>query len=181
MRSSDITLSIVIILIFIGMYFYNVLAVNFKNIKENWPQYRCNPTVMPFAGQFGHDAKTNFTYCIQNMQTDYMDYLLQPLHYLYSVMGDVADSLMNSIQFIRAFFHVIRTFFMTIVKSIFGVFLNLLIQIQFILMKVKDMVSKIVGVVAALLYILQGSVMTMQSGWNGPPGDLVRFIGTIRI
>ena len=48
MRSSDISLSILIILIFVGMYFYNILAVGIKNIQDNWPEYRCNPMVMPF-------------------------------------------------------------------------------------------------------------------------------------
>ena len=41
-----------------------------KDIKDNWPEYRCNPT-MPFASQFGVDPSENFTYCIQNMQTGY--------------------------------------------------------------------------------------------------------------
>ena len=87
MRSSDITLTIVIILIFVAMYFYNILAVGIKNIQDNWPEYRCNPSIMPFAGMFGHDAGSNFTFCIQNMQTDFMGYLLQPLTYLTSVQN----------------------------------------------------------------------------------------------
>jgi hypothetical protein len=39
MRSSDITYAILIILIFVGMYFYNILAVGIKNIQNNWPEY----------------------------------------------------------------------------------------------------------------------------------------------
>ena len=49
MKSSDITLSIFIILTFVAMYFYNILAVGIKKIKDNWPKYRCNPMMMPFA------------------------------------------------------------------------------------------------------------------------------------
>ena len=71
MKSSDITLSVFIFLVFIAMYFYNILAVGIKNVQDNWPEYRCNPMVMPFAGTFGHDAGQNFTYCIQTMQSDY--------------------------------------------------------------------------------------------------------------
>ena len=70
MRSSDISLTITILLIFAGMYLYNILAVGIKNIQGNWPEYRCNPSVMPFAGMFGHEVGSNFTYCIQNMQSD---------------------------------------------------------------------------------------------------------------
>ena len=42
------------------MYFYNILAVGIKNIQDNWPEYRCNPSIMPFAGTFGHDVMDNF-------------------------------------------------------------------------------------------------------------------------
>ena len=181
MKSSDITLTIVIILIFVGMYFYNVLAVGIKNIKDNWPEYRCNPSVMPFASMFGHDTGTNFTYCIQNMQTDYMGYLLQPLNYLTSVQGDTIGNLMNSIQDIRGFFNVIRNFITSIIQSIFGVFLNILIQIQFMMVKMKDMVGKVVCIMTTMMFILQGSVMTMQSTWAGPPGAMVKMMSKMKI
>ena len=128
MRSSDITYSIIIMLIFVGMYFYNILAVGIKNIQDNWPEYRCNPIVMPFAGTFGHDTSENFTYCIQTMQSDYMSYLLSPMNYLMSVTNGVTGELMQSIQFVRSFFNVLRNFITGIVQSIFGVFLNILTQ-----------------------------------------------------
>jgi hypothetical protein len=64
----------------------------------------------------------------------------------------------------------------SIVQSIFGVFMNILTQFQFIMVKLKDMLGKIVGVMAAMMYILQGTVMTMQSSWNGPPGQMVRLM-----
>jgi len=181
MRSSDITLSIFIILVFVLMYFYNIIAVGIKNIQDNWPEYRCNPTVMPFAGTFGHDVMENFTFCIQNMQGDFMGYLLQPLNYLTSLIGNISEELMDSIQFIRSFLNVFRNFISTIIQSIFGVFLNILTQFQYILIKMKDMLSKIVGIMASMMFILQGSVMTMNASWNGPPGQMVRFMSKIKI
>ncbi len=181
MRSSDITLSLFIILIFVGMYFYNILAVGIKNIQNNWPQYRCNPTVMPFAGTFGHDVMENFTYCIQNMQGDYMGYLLQPLHYLTGLLGNVSGGLTEAVQDLRSFMNVFRNFIASIVQSIFGVFLNILTQFQFILIKMKDMMAKIVGIMASMMFILQGSVMTMQSTWNGAPGQMVRLMSKMKI
>ena len=181
MKSSDIFLAIFIILIFAGMYLYNILAVGIKNIQENWPEYRCNPSVMPFASMFGHDTGTNFTYCIQNMQTDFMGYLLQPLNYLTSVQNTSMGNLMGSIQNIRGFINVFRNFITSIIQSVFGVFLNILIQFQFMLIKMKDMVGKVVGIMAAMMYILQGTVMTMQSTWAGPPGAMVKMMSKMKI
>ena len=181
MRSSDITLSMFIILIFIGMYFYNILAVGIKRVQDNWPEYRCNPMIMPFAGTFGHDAGQNFTFCIQTMQTDYMGILLQPLNYLMTVINKTTGGLMNSVQDIRSFINEIRNSITNIVQSIFGVFLNIVTQFQFMLIKIKDMVAKLIGIMASMMFILQGTVMTMQSSWNGPPGQMVRFMSKISL
>ena len=181
MKSADITLSICIILLFLGMYFYNILAVGIKKIKNNWPEYRCEPMMMPFAGTFGHDVSKNFTYCIQTMQGNYMGVLLQPLHYLMSVTSKTIGGVTEAIQDIRSFINVFINMITSIVKSIFGIFINLLTQFQFIMIKMKDMMGKIVGIMATMMYLLQGSIMTMQSSWNGPPGEMVRFMSKLKI
>ena len=181
MKGSDIFLSLFIFMVLIGLYLYNIFVVEYTNIMDNWPEYRCNPIVMPFASSFGVDTNENFTYCIQNMQGDFMGYLLQPLTYLTSVLGNVSGGLMESIQDIRSFINVFRNFVATIVQSIFGVFLNILNQFQFILIKMKDMLAKQVGVMASMMYILQGSVMTMHADWNGPPGGMVRMMSKMSI
>ena len=40
------------------------------------------------------------------------------------------------------------------------------------------MVGKMVGIVVTIMYILDGSIKTMQSTWAGPPGQLVKAIGS---
>ena len=87
----------------------------------------------------------------------------------------------DAIQDIRSFTNVFRNLISSIVQSIFGVFLNILTQFQFILIKMKDMLAKIVGIMASMMFILQGSVMTMHSTWNGPPGQMVRLMSKMKI
>jgi phage-related minor tail protein len=177
MRSSDIFLSIFVLLIFAFLYYYNILAVGMKEIEDNWPEYRCNPAVMPFAGSFGHDAGDNFTYCIQNMQTDYMGVLLQPVNYTMSLIGDISGDLTDAVNNIRAFINNLRNFVTSIVQSIFGVFLNILIEFQKIIIKTRDMIGKVIGIIVTMMYLVQGSLNTMNSAWAGPMGALVRSIG----
>ena len=50
MKFSDIFLTFLIILFFIGMYLSGVFLAASRQIKHNWPKHRCNPMVMPFAG-----------------------------------------------------------------------------------------------------------------------------------
>ena len=66
MKTSDLTLSAIIIFMFLLLYIFNFLVAGIQRIKANWPHYRCQPTIMPFAGLFGHNASENFAYCIQS-------------------------------------------------------------------------------------------------------------------
>jgi len=174
MRTSDIVLSLFILLVFVGLYAANVLAVGIQKVKEDWPKYRCNPTVMPFAKTFGHDVQSNFVYCIQNMQKNYMGFLLEPLQYNLGSLANIGGGLGSAISNVQGFIGRIRSDITSIVGKIFGVFLNMLIQIQKILIDVKDTFGKLTGVMATMLYTFSGTVMTTESMWKGPSGELVR-------
>jgi hypothetical protein len=152
-----------------GVFYYSQVA----EIKANWPLYRCNPMYMPLAD----NLEENFTYCVQSMQTNYMGYLLQPITFVTNSLGTMLGSFMDEINSIRAMFNKIRTFFSNIIQSVFGVFLNLVIEFQRITIGIKDLIGKTIGIMVSFMYILDGSIKTMNSTWNGPPGQMVRALG----
>jgi hypothetical protein len=152
-----------------GVFYYNQIA----QIKANWPLYRCNPMYMFLAD----DLEENFTYCVQNMQTSLMGYLLQPITFITSSLTNSMGGFMGDIQNIRAMFNKIRDFFSSIIQTVFGVFLNLIIEFQRITIGIKDLIGKTIGIMVSLMYIMDGSIKTMNSTWNGPPGQLVRALG----
>ena len=157
------------ILYIIGVFYYSQVAI----IKADWPLYRCNPMYMPLAD----NAEENFVYCVQSMQTNFMGYLLQPLTFITGSLGTMLNGFMDEINSIRAMFNKIRTFFSSIVENIFGVFLNLVIEFQKITIGITDLIGKTIGIMVSLMYVMDGSVKTMQSTWNGPPGQMVKALG----
>jgi hypothetical protein len=84
---------------------------------------------------------------------------------------------MTEINYVREMFNKIRNLFSSIIQSVFGVFLNLIIEFQKIIIGIKDMIGKTVGVLVTILYMMDGSIKTMQSAWNGPPGQMVQALG----
>jgi hypothetical protein len=176
MKTSDLTITIFIIIVFIILYVFNILTVGINKIKEDWSLYRCNPAVMPFSSVFGQDPMANFTYCIQTMQSNYLSYLMQPLQYNLNIMGDIGANLTKSLNDVRAFISNLRGFVTNIVRSIFSVFLNILIEFQRITINIKDLFNKLIGIMAAMLFVLNGSIMTMNSMWSGPPGQIVKAL-----
>ena len=153
----------------IAMYYF----ISLKQIKDNWPEYRCNPMYMPLSD----DIQKDFVYCIQTMQTNYMGHLLQPLTFSTASLTDMAGNFSQEINNIRNMFNQTRNFITSTIQNIFGVFLNIIIEFQKIIIGIKDLVSKIVGIMITLLYILDGSTKTTQSMWKGPPGQMVRSLG----
>jgi hypothetical protein len=144
------------------------------DIKENWPLYRCNPPYWFFSDNISQD----FTYCVQNSQMNIMGYLLQPITYLISGLINSGSEFTESINNARFMINNIRNFAGAIFQQIFGVFFNMIIEFQKMAFSIKDMVGKLIGVNVTILYVLDGAIKTMKSTWNGPPGQIVRAIGS---
>ena len=154
----------------IAMVYFRAAA----DIKDNWPLYRCNPPYWAFSENISDD----FTYCVQNTQMNSMGALLQPITYLVSNLMSFSSDLGGSLNNVRKMLSGIRGFTGNIIQKIFGIFLNLIIEFQKIVIAIKDMVGKLTGVIMTILYVLDGSIKTMHSTWNGPPGQLVKAIGS---
>ena len=162
-------INLAFVLYIAGVFYYGQIA----QIKANWPLYRCNPMYMYLAD----DIESNFVFCIQNMQTGFMGYLLQPLTYITSSVSTMLGGFSGQINMVRGMFDKIRTFMTSTIQSVFGVFLNLVIEFQKITISINDLIGKIIGSMVSLMYILSGSITTMQSTWNGPPGQMIRALG----
>ena len=160
----------------IGFTLYTVATYylsSIQEIKDNWPQYRCNPMYMPLSDNMSQD----FTYCVQNITSSFMGYLLQPLTFITSSLSTMGLDFSNQINAVRGMFDKIRNFVSSIFQSIFGVFLNIIIEFQKIIMGMKDLIGKTIGILVTLMYVLDGSIKTMNSAWKGPSGQLVRALG----
>jgi len=173
MQFESILRTIIVLGCFAIIILFTTLSVGFSQLKDQWPMIRCNPMAMPFASAFGFDTSENFTYCVQDMQTKYLTYLLQPLNYNFGVIGTIASSTLESLDNVRKFLSNIRTFIGDIVGGIFGVFLNILVEVQRLTINIKDMIAKLVGILAVVMYTIDGSMKTLNSTWRGPPGQLV--------
>ena len=176
MNGYDITLTIVILIVFVILFLAPILSVGIQNIRNNWTEYRCNPVVMPFAGLFGESPTQTFTFCIQSMLKDFMGFLLIPLQQSIKVIQNIGGGFETAINDVRKVISSIRSFVTAIIQEVFGVLLNILVEIQKLMINVKDMVAKMIGIMTTLLFMVYGSMEAMQSAWNGPPGQLMRAL-----
>lgn len=155
----------------IVLMFYWIMAAE---IRKDWNKYRCNPMFMPLSNNMQED----FTYCVQNIQTNYMGFLLQPITFLISSLTTLGGDLGNSLNNARNMISNIRTFVTSITGNIFGVFQNIVLEFQKTTIAINDVVRKFVGILVTMMFIMDGSQKTMASMWAGPPGKMVRALGS---
>ena len=176
MNTSDILLSVIICIIFILLNLGPILSVGLQNVQQNWVKYRCNPIVIPFAGLFGENPSETFNFCVQNMVKELMKFLLIPTEHAMSVIQNTGGGLVSGINNVRKTISSTRSNITDIVQSIFGVLLNILVEFQKIFISMKDLIGKFVGIMTSLLFLVNGSMMSMQSAWAGPPGKLTKAL-----
>ena len=114
-----------------GVFYFNQIS----QIKSNWPLYRCNPMYMILADQ----VEENFTYCIQNTQTSiFMGYLLQPLIFITTSLTAIMGGFMDEHSINK-----IRNIFSSIIKSVSGLFFNLIVEFKRIINEPDKMVKSL--------------------------------------
>lgn len=145
-----------------------------KKIKDNWQEYRCNPPYWVFSENVSDD----FNYCVQNTQTSLMGYLLQPMTYMLSSVTDMNSNTIDAVNNARGMISKLRDFLTNIIQTIFGVFGNMIGEFQKMIIAILDMIGKIIGIISTLLFVLDGTMKTMLSAWNGEPGQLIKSIGS---
>ena len=179
MKFWDVMKSLMIILSFVGIYLFSMFSGGLKEIHKKWPEYRCNPMVMPFASQFGPpgtDTTKNFTFCVQNQMKGMMGTMMEPIHYVLSLANKSGGGMMNAINSVRKVVDFVKNMVTNITKQIIGIFMSIIIEILRMIIKMKDLGGKIMGTMALTLFMVDGMVKTGGSIWAGPMGDVVRFL-----
>ena len=92
------------------------------------------------------------------MQAGIMGFFLQPLKYASFLSGKLGGILMNALQEARHLMNFIRKRLSSITGDIFGVFLNILIQFQRLLIAMKTLVGKLFATMMVMVYLIMGSM-----------------------
>ena len=92
---------LVLLFLMIGIWYFLLSSGDTSEISKNWPKYRCDITIMPFASFYGHDATENFNFCMKNMMNVEAGPLLSPVfQVIATLLGTLASliSVANSIR-----------------------------------------------------------------------------------
>lgn len=181
----SVIMFIILLIVFFVAISYATIMRNMQPIKDDWPNQRCKPQVIPFAGLINKPdnmtavdfAGQNFTYCMQNILSNITGYALEPISYMTLSIQELFKAIGEAINFIRMMLASIRDSMTSIAKEILGRVANIMVPIQQILISFKDVVGKVKGVMTAGIYTSLGSYYALKSLM----GAIAQFIITILI
>jgi hypothetical protein len=168
---ATVLLFIIITLILCIGISYCYVKIHAQPIIDDWPNQRCKPNIIPFAGFITHPegisavdyTAQNFNYCTQNILSSITGTAVEPLTFVVNIFQSIVAQVSADIQYIRGMFDKVRSFFQEISQEIMSRLMNIMIPLQQILIAFKDFIGKVQGVMAASLFTLLGSYYALKS------------------
>lgn len=147
---------------------YMFALTQLDHIKKNWVKYRCNPIYMPVAGMVGDDVFSNFTRCTMKGFHDYAGFMMDPILQEFDTVNETVGEIGGALQDMRSMMASTRGGFMGIIGSVFGKIQNTMSSIQYIIIRMRTLMSRVVGVMMSFMLIFYTGMETGGSVVNGP-------------
>lgn len=176
MNSSDITNTVVIIIIFALINIITILGSGVDHIGSNWEHYKCMPIVIPFAGFFGKDPGETFNNCSKNILTDFLSDMLGPLYTVLNQIAGVGGQIGSFMSTFNGLGNMYKFSLLDMLSDVYNVGSKLMLGLTFFSITIQDMINRVVGIITTVIYVLVGANITVLSIWNGLPGQLVRTV-----
>ena len=167
----DIIKVCLVIFIFMSAVTYFQIQNTLLEVKRDWPEYRCRPDVMPFAGWINAPegvspmeyTKQNFMECSANTTKGVFDRPMSMVYVIFNVIMGVFKNILGVIEKFRLLFNRMRDALKNIFLSVFYRIQNIIIPLQNMLIKMVDFFEKIKGILATFLLTFVGALWSFYS------------------
>ena len=155
----------IIILILLTFLIVKIFS-EMRKIQDNWDEYRCKPSVMPFAGLFGKNAGENFQYCLGNSQKELMGYFLAPINQTFGLFTKLGAGLFEDMKQIQDILGWLQKMSAKFGFDIMGFIGGLVKIIWFTLNKIVDLIKKLIATMYSVAMLLDTINLWAQSFWD---------------
>ena len=180
---NDTIKSICIIAVFVVLVSNISMTLSKNAIQNDWPNYRCNPLIMPLASKLSPDGMStgdNFSYCIQDIVRSVAPMVTAPLQYVQSMTLNLLDNSTtaqtNTMEEQTTFSSSAGGMF----GNVFNVLLGVVIEFRVMLARLSDTQAKLSGIMTTILYTVTAVQYTFGSMWEGIPGSMIRSFSGIK-
>lgn len=146
-------LFLLITVILIGGFVFLLVQDNTKEIAENWPKYRCSPTVMPFAALYGHNTAENFNFCLSNIFQNQAFGLMNPLTGILGVIIQSVQTFIASINSLRLQLATLVGGVTRIAQEFTDRITQIMLRVKVTAMRMKMLIGRMFATFYAIIYM----------------------------
>jgi len=167
----DIIKVCVVFFIFMSAITYYQIQNKLLDVKRDWPEYRCRPDVMPFAGWINAPdgvspieyTRQNFMECSANTTKGVFERPMSMVYVIFNAVMGIFKNVLEVIERFRLLFNRMRDALKNIFLAVFNRIQNVIIPIQNMLIKMVDFFEKIKGILATFLLTFVGVLWSFYS------------------
>jgi len=168
----DVVTSFLLIAITVSINSVSTYKSILTQAKANWNLNRCKPIYMPFAGvimpQPGQTSletsSQNFQYCIQQDTSMIMNIALMPFEFSMFIIIEFLDAVMFAITAIMKMIQWLKNIIGGIFRQLYNKIVAFIIPLMVIIIKLRDMLAKMNGVLVTTLYTIMNIYNIIVSG-----------------
>jgi hypothetical protein len=169
----SIIFTVIVAIMVIGFIMYGYIKANMRSLRKDWAAIRCSPQYLPFAGMIAPNRSKdvsaftetgqNFAYCSGMILETITDDFTRPIVYLIHTIHETIKGIKNDVNNVRKKFKDIIGNIEEFVKEVVGKIMNGTMPIRYIIIKMKDMIAKTVGVLLMNVYAAESTTLAFKS------------------
>lgn len=170
------TVLAVITVVLVGILYALVNMNQYYEIRRNWAQYRCDPSISPFAAYYGHDLAETLGFCLGEGVRKHAPAVINPIYAGIGKVTGIIDGVFTKVGAIQngitGLLDGLQTFIINFVNS----FRLLGTRVRMVFVGMRDIFARIYGMFIAVVY---AGISAITFGENLVCNPLVTFIATI--
>jgi hypothetical protein len=159
----------------IGLYVILQIA-DYVEIRRNWPIYRCQPSISPFAKFYGYDPTETLNFCIGQAVKEHSGAIIKPLYTGIEEVGAVVEDVFGVVSSVEGDIKGLLSGFINFAENFISSFRLVGVRIRMSLIMVKEIFQRVFGIFIAFVY---SAIAALTFGENLVCNPLTTFVGNL--
>lgn len=167
----DVWITVILSITFIILICYQYLINKLEVVRNDWPNFRCNPLFMPFAGFINKPSDqsnleytvSNFSECITSILEFISENAFKPFELIMIILNESINAMVDSYNKLRGLLDKLRNDYASLFDQLYTAINNIVISFIHFMVKMKDTMLKANGLLTTALFTLFGAYMAIES------------------
>lgn len=159
----------------IGLYIVLQIA-DYVEIRRNWPVYRCQPSISPFAKFYGYDPTETMNFCIGQAVKEHSGEVIKPIYAGINEVNAAVENIYGSVTAVEGGVKGLLAGFSNFVVNFVSSFNLVGTRIRMSLIMVKEIFQRVFGIFIAFVY---SAIAALTFGENLVCNPLTTFVGNL--